>query len=708
MKKSFLIINIILIAFMYSCQENNKTYNYPETRKDNVVDEYFGTKVQDPYRWLENDSSQETKDWVKKQNNVTFDFINKIPFRNKIKEKFTQIYNYARYSVPFKRGGNYFFFKNDGLQNQDVLFIQKSLDDKPTIILNPNELSKDGTVALSSLGVSEDGRYLGYSVSKGGSDWQEIFVKDIKTNKLTDDHILDVKFSNISWYNDGFFYSRYPSPKKSEALSAANQFQKIYYHKLGTSQDKDVLIYKNDEHPNYMYDVKVSDDKKYIFLNERESTSGNALYFSELNLNKLDFKCIHSGFKYDFSAIDHINGKLYISTNCDAPEYKLIAVSPENYAKDNWEDIIPKTEDILTHCYIRDNRLITIYMHDAHSVVKFYDIDGKYQSTLQLPGIGSVGKFSAIRNENIAFYSFSSYTTPPVIFKYDFETQKSEIYRQPEIKGLDFNKYTSEQVFYESKDGTKIPMFITYKKGMKRDGDNPTLLYGYGGFNISITPSFSISRMLWLQNGGILAVANLRGGGEYGEKWHKGGTLTNKQNVFDDFISAAEYLINNKYTSSKKLAIQGGSNGGLLIGAVTNQRPDLFAVSLAHVGVMDMLRYQNFTIGKAWRTDYGLSSDSKEMFEYLYGYSPLHNVSDTAKYPAVLVITADHDDRVVPAHSFKYIATLQEKYKGNNPVMIRIETQAGHGAGKPVSKQIEELADIYSFIYQNMNINPYK
>jgi prolyl oligopeptidase len=705
MKYAIFLVSII-IMLNFSCK-NESEFVYPETRKDTIVDDYFGTKVEDPYRWLEDDNSEETEAWVIAQNNVTFDFINAVPFKQNIIDRLTEIYNYERYSTPFKKSGKYFFFKNDGLQNQSVLYMQDELDSEPVILLDPNKLSDDGTVALSVIEISKDGKYLIYSISRGGSDWKEIFVKDIETGETLEDHIEWVKFSGITWHKDGFYYSRYPEPEEDEELTTANQNQKVYFHKIGTTQEEDKLIWENPEFPNRGYGVGISEDEKIMFLSEWETTSGNGLYIKDLTDPNSVFVQIAEGFDYEYQAIDHINGQIYILTNDGAPKYKLVAVDVNNLLQESWNDIIPETENVLKSVSLGGNKLIASYMEDAKSKVLFYDLDGSNEYALDLPGIGTMSSFSSDLNENIAFYAFTSYTSPSVIYKFDFEKLESDVYKKPKLKGLNFDEYITKQVFYESKDGTKIPMFITHKKGIKMNGKNPTLLYGYGGFNISLTPGYNSSRMIWLENGGVYAVANLRGGGEYGEKWHKAGTLKNKQNVFDDFIAAAEYLINEKYTSSEKIAVEGGSNGGLLVGAVTNQRPDLIGVSIAHVGVMDMLRYQYFTIGRAWSSDYGLSEDST-MFDYLYSYSPLHNISSEKEYPAVLVLTADHDDRVVPAHSFKYIATLQEKYSGKNPVMIRIETKAGHGAGKPISKRIEESADIYSFIYQNMGINPYK
>lgn len=697
------LIIILVIIMLFSCKENSK-FNYPETKKDDVTDNYFGKKVSDPYRWLENDVSQETKKWVDEQNKVTFDYLHKIPFRQKIINRLTKIYNYERYSIPFKEGGKYFYYKNDGLQNQSVLYTMKKIDEMPVELLDPNKLSKDGTVALSGVSVSKNGKYLAYSISRGGSDWTEIYVKNIGTGKELKDHINWVKFSNITWYKNGFYYGRFPEPEKNQKLTNANINYKIYYHKLGTEQKNDKLVYENKENPRRTYGVSISKDEKYLFLYEQETTSGNGLYFKDLKNKKSDFIKLASGFDYDYSLIDHNNGKFLIKTNDNAPKYKLVEIDVKNYKKENWKDLIPEQKNVLSSCRLGGDKIIVSYMQDAQSKVFFFDYSGKKTGELALPGIGSTSSFYSKKGENTAFYSFNSYTVPSAVYELDIEKNKSKIFRQPKLEGINFDAFVTKQIFYKSKDGTKIPMFITHKKGIKLDGNNPTLLYGYGGFNISLTPNFSVIRMIWLENGGVYAVANIRGGGEYGADWHKAGTLKQKQNVFDDFISAGEFLISNKYTNKSKLAIEGGSNGGLLVGAVTNQRPDLFAVAIPHVGVLDMLRYQYFTIGEAWKSDYGLSSD-ENMFEYLYNYSPLHNIKENVDYPAVLVITADHDDRVVPAHSFKYIATLQEKYKGNNPVMIRIGKKAGHGAGKPISKRIEEAADIYSFIYKNMNVN---
>jgi len=700
MKKfTYLLIFISIIA-MYSCK-NQKRIEYPKTRKTDQKDNYFSTTVADPYRWLEDDNSKETEEWVKAQDSVTFDYLSKIPYRDKIKKRLTEIWNYTKLSSPFKRGHHYFYFKNDGLQNQSVLYIQETLDGPAKVFLDPNKLSADGTVALAGLDVSKDGKYFAYSIARSGSDWNEIFVKDINTGKNLSDHLFWVKFSGISFYKDGFFYSRYDKPAENALLTKSNEFQKVYYHKIGTEQSKDKLIFQNLNNPKRMYGASVTEDERYLCISESEATDGNALYIKDFSKRNSKFKKIAEGFNYDYNIVGNIKNKFFIVTNFEAPRYKLISIDVNTNKR---KDIIPERKDVLKNCSIIAGKLVTSYMKDAHSVIKVYNIDGSFDYDIKLPGIGSCGGLNGKKDEDIAFYTYSSFTTPAIIYKYNFKTKETELYNKPDVK-FDPSKYTTKQVFYKSKDGTKIPMFLTYKKGLKLNGKNPTLLYGYGGFNISLTPGFSARRVIWIENGGIFAIANLRGGGEYGEEWHKAGTKLNKQNVFDDCIAAAEYLIKNKYTSPEKLVLKGGSNGGLLVGAVINQRPDLFRVAIPEVGVMDMLRYHKFTIGWAWAGDYGTSEDSIQ-FNNLIKYSPIHNIKENIEYPSVLVTTADHDDRVVPAHSFKYIATLQEKYKGNNPVLIRIETKAGHGGGMPVSKQIDEYTDIWSFIFYNLGINP--
>ncbi len=696
----YLLILIVLIA-MSSCTKHQKRLKYPKTKKVNQVDNYFGTKVSDPYRWLEDDNSKETAEWVKAENKVTFDYLSKIPFRDKIRKRLTEVWNYPKLSAPFKKGNLYFFFKNNGLQNQYVLYVQDSLNGEPKVLLDPNKLSKDGTVALAGLDVSKHGKYLAYSIARSGSDWNEIFVKDINTGKNLTDHIEWVKFSGISFYKQGFFYSRYNAPEKGTELLNANKFQKVFYHKIGTDQSKDLLIYQNLKNPKRMYGASVTEDGRYLCLSETETTSGNALYVKDLTKKNSKFIKLAEGFDYDYFVVNDLNNKLLVITNYKAPKYKLISIDP--YTKKR-KDIIPEKEDVLKNCSLIAGKLVTSYMKDAHSKIEVYNLDGSSDYEIKLPGIGTCSGLIGKKDENIAFYTFTSFTTPAIVFKYYFKTKKSEIYSKPKVK-FNPDEYVTEQVFYKSKDSTKIPMFIVHKKEIKKDGNNPTLLYGYGGFNISLTPYFSARRVVWIENGGIFAVANLRGGGEYGEEWHKAGTKLNKQNVFDDCIAAAEYLIKHKYTSPKKLVLKGGSNGGLLVGAVINQRPDLFKVAIPEVGVMDMLRYQKFTIGYAWAGDYGTSDDSIQFYN-LIKYSPLQNIKENVEYPDVMAITADHDDRVVPAHSFKYIATLQEKYKGNNPVLIRIETKAGHGGGMPTSKQIDEYTDIWSFIFYNLGVKP--
>lgn len=693
---------IIIAAIMASCN-NQTSFIYPPTKKVDTVDTYFGVKVPDPYRWLENDTSAEVKAWVEAENKVTFDYLNKIPFRNQIKERITKLFNYEKRTAPFKKGNRFFYYKNDGLQNQSVLYVTDDISKPGRILLDPNTLSSDGTVALNSIAISPDGKILAYAIAKAGSDWNEIYFKEIESGNILLDTLKWVKFSGIAWFNNGIYYSGYDKPQKGKELSQSNKFHKLFYHKLGNPQSQDVIVMEKPSEPfQNFYANNTSDDQILCIYEEKAGAMGNALHIINLNSTKPIIQTIISGFDFQYSVIERVGNYLYLKTNDGANNYKIIRVPIDNLK--NIETVISEDKDVISDVTIMKDHIIVNYMHDAHSLLKVFDLKGKYMHDIALPCIGTVNSFNADVNDEMAFYDFTSFNYPSSIFKYNVTNNKTELWFKPH---MDFNEgdYEVKQVFYESKDNTKIPMFIVYKKGIELNGKNPTLLYAYGGFNISLTPSFSTSRIVWLEQGGVLAIANLRGGGEYGEKWHLDGTKLKKQNVFDDFIAAAEYLIAQKYTSPDYLAIQGGSNGGLLIGAVTNQRPELFKVALPAVGVMDMLRFHKFTIGWSWTTDYG-SSDHKEEFEAIYKYSPLHNIKENTNYPAVLVTTADHDDRVVPAHSFKYIATLQEKYKGPNPVLIRIETQAGHGGGKPTTKIIEEAADIYSFIFYNMGITP--
>ncbi len=699
MKKIIYFIYIIMVA----CNNDKQKLTYPETRKDNIVDNYFGVEVADPYRWLENDTSQEVKKWVEAQNKLTFEYLSKIPYRENIKKRLADLINYEKRSVPFKKGKNYFYFKNEGLQNQSVLYVTDDIKKPGKVLIDPNTLSKDGTIALGTIKISPDGNILAYAISKAGSDWNTICFLDINSGKPLTDTLQWVKFSGIAWYNDGIYYSGYDAPKKGKEFSQSNQYHKLFYHKLGTQQKNDVIVLENPNDPlmNF-FATSTSDDAILCIYEKKAGKLGNVLRIIDFRETKPILKTVVSSFEFQYSVIDHKNNCLYIKTNEGANNYKIIKVQLNNLSKQ--ETIIPETSDVIDDAIIVGDKLVVNYLHDASNILKVFSLEGKYEYTIQLPGIGSVSELNASLSDSVFFFSFSSFNYPTTVFYYNVLTKTMSIWYKPQI---DFNesKYIVNQIFYQSKDGTRIPMFIVHKKHIPLNGKNPTLLYGYGGFNISLTPSFSATRLLWLEQGGVLAIANLRGGGEYDEKWHLAGTKLNKQNVFDDFIAAAEYLINNKYTSPDFLAIQGGSNGGLLVGAVTNQRPELFKVVLPAVGVMDMLRFHKFTIGWSWVTDYG-SSENEEEFKALYAYSPIHNIKENTNYPAILVTTADHDDRVVPAHSFKYIATLQEKCKGPNPVLIRIETQAGHGGGKPISKIIEETADIYAFTFYNMGIIP--
>lgn len=692
-----------VIVLLSGCSDSPKI-EYPETKKQEVTDNYFGVEVQDPYRWLEDDNSEETKAWVEAQNEVTFGYLEEIPFREKVKERLTELWDYPKYSAPFWKDNYYFFFKNDGMQNQSVLYIKEGIDGEAREFLNPNKMSEEGTISLNGLSISDDAKYFAYGISKAGSDWTEIFVRDIASGEDLDDHVKWAKFSGISWQGDGFYYSRYDEPSEGDELSAANEFHKIYYHKVGTPQSEDKLIYHNPKYPRRNYYAGTTEDERFVILSESESTSGNALYVLDNNMPGKGFVKIAEGFDYDYSPIDHIEGKILVRTNFESPKYRLVLVDPNKPSPENWKEILPEKEDVLQGVSQIGGKLFAHYMKDASSKIFIYDYEGKEEGQLELPAIGSFGGISGKKDENTAFFSFSSFTYPPTVFKYDVADNTYESYFKPEID-FDPETYETKQIFYTSKDGTKVPMFIVHKKGLKMNGKNPTLLYGYGGFNASMTPRFAITRLILLENDGILAIPNIRGGGEYGREWHKAGTQLTKQNTFDDFIAAAEYLIDEKYTSSEKLAIQGGSNGGLLVGAVMTQRPELFKVALPAVGVMDMLRYHKFTIGWAWASDYGTSEDSLHFYN-LFGFSPLHNIKEGVNYPATLVTTADHDDRVVPAHSFKFIAELQSKHEGSNPVLIRIETDAGHGAGKPTSKIIEEVADVYVFMLYNMGEKP--
>ena len=702
MKKTTIMLLLATpILITMSC--NTSKVKYPKSKKVDVVDEYFGVKVADPYRWLEDDKSPEAAEWVKQQNEVTFSYLNAIPYRNKIKERLTSIWNYNSMGTPFKAGGRYFFFKKEGLQNQSVLYMMENLEAEPKVVLDPNTFSEDGTIALSNVSVSRDGKYLAYSINDGGSDWQKIKVIELPSCNPLPDEISWVKFSSIAWQNDGFFYSRYDEPKEGSELSNINQNHKVFYHKVGTPIETDKLIFSNSQYPLRNYSAQTTEDEKYLIIYESESTYGNSIYVKNLKDPRANFSKVTTGFEFEYNVLDHINDNLIVLTNYKAPKYKLVKINVNSMDIGNWRDILPERKDVLMGCTIVNNKIIANYIVDAKSQAEVYTLDGTKIADIELPTLGTISGVSGEINDSIAFYSFSSFTVPPTVIKYNVNTNTSTQFFSPNIN-FNFNDYETKQVFYTSKDGTIIPMFVVHKKGIKLDGNNPTLLYGYGGFNISLLPSFSTARLFWLEQGGVFAMANLRGGGEYGENWYRAGTKLNKQNVFDDFIAAAEYLIKERYTSPKKLAIQGGSNGGLLVGAVINQRPDLFKVAIPQVGVMDMLRYHNFTIGWAWANDYGTSNDSIQ-FLNLYSYSPLHNIKPKTNYPAILVTTADHDDRVVPAHSFKYIATMHEMNPNpKNPALIRIQTRAGHGAGMPTSMVIDEYADIYAFIMYNLGM----
>ncbi|MCF6366059.1 MAG: prolyl oligopeptidase family serine peptidase [Bacteroidales bacterium] len=700
----------VLLLLIFSCKTNKKEnteYNYPETMKDSTVDEYFGTKVPDPYSWLEDDNSEATKAWVKAQNEFTFSYLNKIPFKDKIKNRLEEIWNYEKKGAPFKKGNYYYFYKNDGLQNQYVLYRTKELGKNAEIFLDPNTFSEDGTVSMSSISYTKDGSLAAYQISEGGSDWRKVIIIDTENKKQLEDTLVDIKFSGLAWKgNEGFYYSSYDKPKEGSKLSGLTQYHKLFFHTIGTSQKDDRLIFGGEKQKRRYLGAYLTEDQRFLVITASESTSGNELYVKDLTTDDSNIVPVMEGFDSDLYVVDNQGTRLLIHTNYKAPNNRLVEVDASNPKSENWKDLIPETENVMS-VNTGGGYLFASYMVDVKSQVIQFDYSGKKIREVELPAIGTTYGFSEKKDEKELYYTFTSFTYPATIFKYDIEKGTSELYWKPNIS-FNPDDFETKQVFYKSKDGTKIPMFIVYKKGLELNGKNPTYLYAYGGFNISLKPGFDLRKLVWLENGGIYAQPNIRGGGEYGEKWHKAGTKMNKQNVFDDFIAAAEYLFKEKYTSSDYLAIAGGSNGGLLIGATITQRPDLAKVAFPAVGVMDMLKYHKFTSGAGWASDYGTSEESEEMFKYLLNYSPVHAIKEGVNYPATMVTTADHDDRVVPAHSFKFAATLQAKAKSNNPLLIRIETNAGHGAGTPTSKQIEQVADKFAFAWYNMGINPFK
>ena len=697
--KKILLISILLIGLKVESQ-----VKYPVTEKKEVSDDYFGTKVDDPYRWLEDDNASNTKAWVKEENNITQAYLSSIPFRDKIKMRLQQLWNYPKYGAPFKKGDYYYFYKNDGLQNQSILYRAKNLMDSPEIFIDPNTLSSEGIAALGSLSFSKSGKLVAYSVSKAGSDWTEIFVMDVDSKKLLSDKIEWTKFGGASWKGEeGFYYSAYDKPDEKSKLSGKNEYQKIFYHALGTNQKNDKLIYEDKANPLRYYGADLTEDQRFLILTITEGTSGEETWFWDLQDTKQSgFSLLIKGFDTESSIIENNGSKILVRTNYKAPNYRVVLIDPKNPARENWKTVIPEKKEALQSVGKGGGNLFANYLKDASSKIAQFTYDGKMIREIKLPGIGSAGGFGAEKTDKDFFYTYSSFATPPAIYHYNIASGKSELFRKTALK-MKTDNIVTEQVFFSSKDGTKVPVFLTYKKGLKKDGSNPVLLYGYGGFNIPMTPGFSVSNAFFIEQGGIYAVVNLRGGSEYGEAWHKAGMLLKKQNVFDDFIAAAEYLIKTKYTNNNKIAIRGGSNGGLLVGAAMTQRPDLFKVAIPQVGVLDMLRFHKFTVGWGWVVEYG-SSDSAKYFPYLYQYSPYHNLKKGVAYPATLITTGDHDDRVVPAHSFKYAARLQEYHTGLNPVLIRIETNAGHGAGKPTSKVIDEAADIWAFTMFNLGM----
>ena len=697
MKKQLLMT---MATVLLSTSASAQGIQYPKADKDGTVDNYFGTEVADPYRWLEDDTSAKTAAWVEAENKITNAYLSKIPFRQKLLKRLTEVANYEKLSAPRKHHGRWYFYKNDGLQNQYVMYVMDQLGGTPRVFLDPNKLSTDGTVALQGVYFSNNGKYAAYTISRSGSDWQEFYVIDLKTGQLTTDHIEWAKFSGAAWQGDGFYYSAYDAPTQGKEFSNVNEGMKIYYHKIGTPQSDDVLFYQNPAQPKRFYTVSVNEEETMMFLYEDGAGAGNTLFVRDLRKPNSQFIQMTADMDYRYTPLYTEGEKIYLFTNYGAPRNRIMTADINRPGINDWQELIAEQQNVLNNADVINRQLILTYSQDASDHAYLYGLDGRQIREVKLPSVGSVG-FTGDEHEPECFYTFTSFTVPGTIYRYDLATGESTLYAKPNIK-FQQEDYTSEQVFFQSKDGTRIPMFLTYKKNVK--SPRPVYLYGYGGFNIALVPSFSANRIPFLEQGGIYAQVTLRGGSEYGEEWHLAGTKMQKQNVFDDFIAAAEWLIREGYTTNEKIAIVGGSNGGLLVGACMSQRPDLFRVAIPQVGVMDMLRYHKFTIGWNWASDYGTSEDSREMFEYLRGYSPLHNLKPGTSYPATLVTTADHDDRVVPAHSFKFAATLQECHKGTNPVLIRIDTKAGHGGGKPLAKILEEQADIYSFILYNMGI----
>ena len=705
---SILILTTCLLGCANSEKQSGHSYppfegTYPTTEKGDVVDDYFGTQVPDPYRWLEVDTAAEVEAWVDAQNEVTFEYLHAIPFREKIMNRYEELYNYTKYGIPLQVGDYLIYYKNDGLQNQPVIYIMEKGEDpeKAEVLIDPNTWSASGTTAISLIGSSKDDRYMAFLTQEAGSDWGTIYVMDLNMREILDDKLEWVKFSGAAWHGDGFFYSRYPEPEKGMELSDQNSFHSVYYHQLGHEQYEDELIYRDEEAPKMYHNVSVTEDGAYLILYKASGTDGYETWYKSLGRQGGDFLPLFTGFTNKNDVVDHRDGIFYVLTDVDAPNYRLVTVSVDDPDVENWTDLIPEKDYLLESVRTAGNKLFANYLENATNQVYVLDYEGVEENQVTLPGTGSVGGFGGDKDSKVVYYSFTSFTYPTTIFRYDLASQESDVFFASD---LDFSPddYVEKQVWYNSKDGTPISMFIVHKKELEMDGKNPTLLYGYGGFNISMGPSFSTSNLILLEKGGVYAMPNLRGGGEYGEEWHQQGMLELKQNVFDDFIAAAEYLISEGYTSSDKLAISGGSNGGLLVGACMIQQPQLYQVAFPRVGVMDMLRYHKFTIGWGWVPEYG-SSDNPEQFRFLYEYSPYHNLKPGTAYPATLVMTADHDDRVVPAHSFKFAARLQEVQSGPAPVLIRIDKDAGHGAGKPTSKIIEEQADIWSFFFYNMN-----